>query len=343
MIVAVGEVTVPRRRGPNRAAPWRWDGPVSVLRLPLDVHDPHVRRHVERLFAAGYAVRRAVQRDARSRVAAYWAAHHERPRKWETFRLAATIAAHIVAVHGAKLVVEDCDLRAWARRWGRGIHAFTPGTLITALRHETAAVVAVSGGPGLGLMRAGTRHTAWTQHCLCGARVAKGLGQRRHNCSGCGLAGDRDLVAALLGAHTTLTDPAVPGPARIDWPTAHTTLHTCGVQAINEGLQGALPSQPEPTAPTRRPTVPGCGGRSAAPATPNRVAGAGVLGEVPVRADTTPAPGDRRPVPPTTPDETRPAPPDATTPERRGAHPGLRHNPGTQPRAMKADLNVRCP
>jgi hypothetical protein len=149
---------------------------------------------------------------------------------------AAAVAAGIVAVHGANLVVEDSDLRAWARRWGRGIHAFTPGTLIAALQRETAAVMAVGGGPGRGLVRAGTRHTAWTQHCLCGARVAKRLSQRRHHCPGC-----RDLVAALLGAHTTLTDPAVPGPARIDWPTAHTTLHTRGVQAINEGLQGALP------------------------------------------------------------------------------------------------------
>ncbi|WP_238015105.1 hypothetical protein KZZ52_50905 [Dactylosporangium sp. AC04546] len=60
-----------RRRGPGQAPVWRWDGPVSVLRLPLDVHDPALRRHVERVFATAFAVRRAVQRDARARLTAF--------------------------------------------------------------------------------------------------------------------------------------------------------------------------------------------------------------------------------------------------------------------------------
>jgi hypothetical protein len=111
--------------------------------------------------------------------------------------------------------------------WGRGIHAFTPGTLITALHRETAAVAALNGQPGL--VRAGTWHTARTQHCRCGARVAKGLSQRRHDCSGCGLVRDPDLVAALLGAHTVLADPAVPGTARIDWLISFVRTSTaCG-------------------------------------------------------------------------------------------------------------------
>ncbi|MEV8511298.1 hypothetical protein [Dactylosporangium sp. NPDC051484] len=37
-----------------------------------------MRRHVERVFAAAFVVRRAVQLDARARVDAYWAAHRER-------------------------------------------------------------------------------------------------------------------------------------------------------------------------------------------------------------------------------------------------------------------------
>ncbi|MEV6932864.1 hypothetical protein AB0M46_51395, partial [Dactylosporangium sp. NPDC051485] len=67
-----------RRRGPNRAVPWRHEGPVSVLRLPLDVHEPRVRQVLERVFGAAFAVRRAVQRDARARVDAFWAARCER-------------------------------------------------------------------------------------------------------------------------------------------------------------------------------------------------------------------------------------------------------------------------
>ncbi|WP_432986410.1 zinc ribbon domain-containing protein [Dactylosporangium sp. CA-233914] len=91
-----------------------------------------------------------------------------------------------------------------------------------------------------GLIRAGTRHTAWTQHCLCTARVPKQLHHRHHTCPQCGLTGDRDLVAALVGAHTVLSDPAVPGTARVDWAAAQTTLATHGIEAIHEGLQGAL-------------------------------------------------------------------------------------------------------
>ncbi|WP_460494103.1 hypothetical protein [Dactylosporangium cerinum] len=37
-----------------------------------------MRRHLERVFAAAFSVRRAVQRDARARVDAFWAAHRER-------------------------------------------------------------------------------------------------------------------------------------------------------------------------------------------------------------------------------------------------------------------------
>ncbi|WP_432968657.1 hypothetical protein [Dactylosporangium sp. CA-233914] len=148
------------------------------------------------------------------------------------------VAAGIVATHGRNLVVEAGDLRAWARRWGRSIHAFTPGILVAAVDREAAKVAALAGGGGL--VRAGTRHTAWTQHCLCTARVPKHLHHRRHTCPHCGLTGDRDLVAALIGAHTVLSDPAVPGTARVDWVAAQTTLATHGTNVINEGLQGAL-------------------------------------------------------------------------------------------------------
>ncbi|GAA4263085.1 hypothetical protein GCM10022255_104440 [Dactylosporangium darangshiense] len=106
------------------------------------------------------------------------------------------VAATIVATHGAELVIEAADLRAWAARWGRGLHAFTPGMLVAALRHETSKVAALGGGAGL--VRAGTRHTAWTQHCLCGTRTPKQLRHRRHHCTTCGLAGGRDLMAALV-------------------------------------------------------------------------------------------------------------------------------------------------
>ena len=69
-----------RTRGPNKKAPWSRnpDDGVSVLRLALDTSDPRQRARLEAIFSGAHQVRRAVQRDARDRCRAYWAATHER-------------------------------------------------------------------------------------------------------------------------------------------------------------------------------------------------------------------------------------------------------------------------
>jgi hypothetical protein len=72
-----GEV-VPRRRGKSKAPNLTYDGPVSVIRLELDVSDERLRRRVERQWAAVFQLRRALQRDAAARCRAYRAAHRER-------------------------------------------------------------------------------------------------------------------------------------------------------------------------------------------------------------------------------------------------------------------------
>jgi hypothetical protein len=76
------EAEAKRTRGPNRREPWarRPEDGLSVLRLALDVHDPVQRRRLERMFQQAYRVRRALQRLARNRVRAYWAATHARAR-----------------------------------------------------------------------------------------------------------------------------------------------------------------------------------------------------------------------------------------------------------------------
>ncbi|GAA4245509.1 hypothetical protein GCM10022255_013180 [Dactylosporangium darangshiense] len=161
--------------------------------------------------------------------------------------------------------------------------------------------------------------------CSCGCG-----GARRHHCPTCGLTGDRDLVAALLGAHTVLHDRARPGRARIDWAGAQHTLDTYGVEAINNGLQGALtestghrPSPHPRSGGTRRPQ------RSTSPTGRCRRARR-TAGMNPPPA--TSYGGGGGPVPPTTPDEIQPATPLVrTTPERRGAHPGLSTKTGTTP------------
>lgn len=71
-----------RTRGPNKQQPWSRnpDDGLAVLRLSLDVSDPRQRRQLEAMFRGAYTLRRAVQRDARDRCRAYWAATHERAR-----------------------------------------------------------------------------------------------------------------------------------------------------------------------------------------------------------------------------------------------------------------------
>jgi hypothetical protein len=67
-------------RGKNKAPQWTkpHDGIVSVIVLPLAVTDPADLARVESLFGAMGSLKRAVQRDARNKVNAYWAAFHER-------------------------------------------------------------------------------------------------------------------------------------------------------------------------------------------------------------------------------------------------------------------------
>jgi hypothetical protein len=124
------------------------------------------------------------------------------------------VAARIVARHGNTITVEDCSISNWARLWGKRIALFSPGILLAALHRECEA----TGGT---LSRASTRSTALSQHCLCGARMAKTLAQRIHDCPQCGLQGDRDIVSAALAACVTLTDPDDPRTARIDYGLAH--------------------------------------------------------------------------------------------------------------------------
>jgi Putative transposase DNA-binding domain len=68
----------PRRRGRSKAPNFSYNGPVSVIRLELDVSDVGVRRRLERQWTAVFRLRRALQHDAAARCRAYWAAHRKR-------------------------------------------------------------------------------------------------------------------------------------------------------------------------------------------------------------------------------------------------------------------------
>ncbi|GAA4253186.1 zinc ribbon domain-containing protein [Dactylosporangium darangshiense] len=78
--VVLVSAPVRRTRGKSKVRNWRREehAPVAVIRLEVDASAPATRNRVEGLFTAVHALRRAVQRQARDRVAAYWAAHRLR-------------------------------------------------------------------------------------------------------------------------------------------------------------------------------------------------------------------------------------------------------------------------
>ncbi|MER6976498.1 transposase [Streptomyces carpinensis] len=172
-------------------------------------------------LSAGYQLNRARLAEAAATAAA---AKDHRARH---------IAADITADHGANLVVEDCDIRTWYRRWGKALQATTPGRLIAAIGRECEK----AGGR---MLRASTFTTKLSQTCFCGATVTKTLADRIHACLSCGLIGDRDTVSGALCAHVRLTDPDDPNTGRLDQAQArHTQI------LFHEGLQEALSSQPQ--------------------------------------------------------------------------------------------------
>jgi hypothetical protein len=126
------------------------------------------------------------------------------------------VAADVVAMHGYQFVVEDTSIAAWSASWGRALALFSPATLVSAIDREARAVAAIARGVG-GVVRAATRPTALSQHCPCGTRVAKQLGDRAHECSACGLRGDRDTVAAVLASFVVLAERGNPASARVDY------------------------------------------------------------------------------------------------------------------------------
>ena len=163
------------------------------------------------------------------------------------------IAASLAEVHGPHLVVEEGDLTAWSRRWGRAMRENAPGMIVSALRAEAQAVLDLAGQDGTGggtgtrctvVPEAGTRPTAMSQHCPCGVRVTKTLAERTHRCPACGLTADRDAVSALLGAHVTFDDIGDPGTARVDYDQLGRLIETTGIKGLQEALSESTTHRP---------------------------------------------------------------------------------------------------
>jgi hypothetical protein len=140
-IAMSGDAVVRRRRGKSRGQNFKYDGPVSVIRMELDVSDQSTRRRVERQWAAVFRLRRALQRDAQHRCRAYSAAHRERAADAKSVRerlglsrkgIEAVAKAHIeasewmrdhltkaIGLHVANEVWETVDRHLFADSSGR--------------------------------------------------------------------------------------------------------------------------------------------------------------------------------------------------------------------------------
>src|SRR5690606_11705049 len=125
---------------------------------------------------------------------------------------------------GTTLVVEDASIAAWSRHWGRSLAQLSPGMLVAAIAREAAAVAALAGVRG-GVERASTASTALSQRCLCGAKAKKSLADRVHACPACGLRGDRDAVAAAMGACVVVGERGTPASAYVDEELARGLLY----------------------------------------------------------------------------------------------------------------------
>jgi hypothetical protein len=152
----------------------------------------------------------------------------------------------LVATHGVHWLIEDCNLRNWAKLWGKSLAAFAPGMVTT----ELAALTSRHDGS---FVKMATGPTALSSHCLCGRRARKDLSTRRHVCIACGVTGDQ---VGAVGTCVVHTDIAAPTSARVDYSKAAVLLATVSLPTpLTHGHQDALTSQTHPLVPRRRTDV----------------------------------------------------------------------------------------
>lgn len=170
-------------------------------------------------------------------------------------------AGDLVAQHGTDLTIEAGSIAAWARTWGRAVHAFTPGLLIAAIEREVAAI-----SPSGVVRRAGTRTTAMSQHCACGHRANKSLSERVHTCAVCGLTAGRDAMSAVLAACVDFADPDDPGTAQVDYGLAGRLVADPAIrQTLHQTISG-VQERPWASTDTPDPTPSGVGEGTRPPA-----------------------------------------------------------------------------
>lgn len=99
------------------------------------------------------------------------------------------------------VALENLDYRSWQKsRFGRRMLITAPGDFVSRLAREAELM-----GGSVSLVDPYKARASQT--CLCGAHTGKkGLSERTHRCSACGLRAPRDLVSAALVRELALAD-----------------------------------------------------------------------------------------------------------------------------------------
>jgi hypothetical protein len=248
------------------------DAPVSVIRLPLVVDEADVRRRVEQLFSAMWQVKRALQRDARDVVDAYWAGDVRRESDVKAWRaelgLSRTGLEHRAYQH--------LERSGW-------LSDHVSKALVMHQADEVFTGAARHLHPDASERRAGRPKTGtWWEYTRIPGRARSHTTDRKWETFRL-----HGTLAGHLDTFTTLTDPDDPATARLD----HTRARAAQI-LFAQGLQEALT---ESTAPKSAPS-----GRTRAAAEPR--------GNTLPRQRTASARRNAGPCTVATPDETRPAP-----------------------------------
>jgi hypothetical protein len=242
----------------NLAAPTRLLSQRARVRPWLGVYETFATPRGPRLSNAAGVPRQAFPRDHLS--AAYRDLRRRESESARAQSLTKQTRAHdapvqLVATHGTNWLIEDCNLTAWAKLWGKSLAAFAPG-------HGDGRAGRPDHSRSGHLTKGATGPTALSSHSPCERRAQKGLAQRVHIRGACGFSDDRDLVSAALGTcvtHIEITDLTT---ARGDYTRAGLLLATITTSPLNQGRQDALTSQTHPLVAPRRSDARDHGARS---------------------------------------------------------------------------------
>jgi putative transposase len=100
---------------------------------------------------------------------------------------------------GNQIHTEKVSYRAWQKVYGKSVGNQAPSAFESIVTRKAETL-------GGGVEKINTYQTALSQHCICGDKQKKSLGERMHNCSKCGFRAPRDELSAYLALHTTFTD-----------------------------------------------------------------------------------------------------------------------------------------